>query len=77
MNSTYENNTSTMYGNSLQNTNIQYDNVDITNLLTSDKKVACFVGTSKNGTSFIVNNLAEYNICKNGNRYSNIRYNQK
>ncbi len=59
MNSTYENNTSTMYGNSLQNTNIQYDNVDITNLLTSDKKVACFVGTSKNGTSFIVNNIAD------------------
>lgn len=59
MNSTYENNTSTMYGNSLQNTDIQYDNVDITNLLTSDKKVACFVGTSKNGTSFIVNNIAD------------------
>ena len=59
MNSTYENNTSTMYGNSLQNTYIQYDNVDITNLLTSDKKVASFVGTSKNGTSFIVNNIAD------------------
>ena len=59
MNSTYENNTSTMYGNSLQNTDIQYDNVDITNLLTSDKKVASFVGTSKNGTSFIVNNIAD------------------
>lgn len=59
INSTYENNTGTMYGNSLQNTDIQYDNVDITNLLTSDKKVACFVGTSKNGTSFIVNNIAD------------------
>ena len=59
MNSIYENNTSTMYGNSLQNTDIQYDNVDITNLLTSDKKVASFVGTSKNGTSFIVNNIAD------------------
>ena len=55
----YANSTNTMYENSLQNTDIQYDNVDITNLLTSDKKVACFVGTSKNGTSFIVNNLAE------------------
>ncbi len=33
--------------------------VDISNLLTSDKKVACFIGTTKNGTSFIVNNLAE------------------
>lgn len=59
MNLTYENNTGTMYRNSLQNTDIQYDNVDITNLLTSDKKVACFVGTSKNGTSFIVNNIAD------------------
>ena len=59
INSTYENNTGTMYRNSLQNTDIQYDNVDITNLLTSDKKVACFVGTSKNGTSFIVNNIAD------------------
>ena len=59
INSTYENNTGTMYRNSLQNTDTQYDNVDITNLLTSDKKVACFVGTSKNGTSFIVNNIAD------------------
>lgn len=45
--------------NKLQNTDVSYPNVDISNLLTSDKKVACFVGTSKNGTSFIVNNLAE------------------
>lgn len=34
-------------------------NVDISNLLTKDKKVVSFVGTTKNGTSFIVNNLAE------------------
>lgn len=33
--------------------------IDISNLLTPDKKIATFVGTSKNGTSFIVNNLAE------------------
>ena len=33
--------------------------VNIENLLTSDKKIVAFVGTSKNGTSFIVNNLAE------------------
>lgn len=32
---------------------------DISNLLTADKKIACFVGTSKNGTSFIVNHMAE------------------
>ena len=29
------------------------------NLLTKDKKIVSFVGTSKNGTSFLVNNLAE------------------
>ena len=44
---------------SIRNTNTIYEDVDISNLLTSDKKVACFIGTSKNGTSFIVNNLAE------------------
>lgn len=33
--------------------------VDISRLLTPDKKIACFVGTSKNGTSFIVNHVAE------------------
>lgn len=33
---------------------------ELARLLTSDKKVVMFVGTSKNGTSFIVNNLAEY-----------------
>ncbi len=51
-NSSYENN-------SLQTTNVEFENVDISNLLTSDKKVACFIGTSKNGTSFIVNNIAD------------------
>ena len=34
-------------------------NVDISGLLTSDKKIVSIVGTSKNGTSFILNNLAE------------------
>ena len=33
--------------------------IDISALLTSDKKIVTFVGTSKNGTSFIVNNVAE------------------
>ena len=32
---------------------------NLESLLTSDKKVVAFVGTSKNGTSFLVNNLAE------------------
>ena len=33
--------------------------IDISSLLTSDKKIVTFIGTSKNGTSFIVNNIAE------------------
>lgn len=33
--------------------------IDLSPLLTPDKKIVTFVGTSKNGTSFIVNNLAE------------------
>ena len=34
-------------------------NIDTDNLITADQKVVSFVGTTKNGTSFIVNNLAE------------------
>ena len=41
----------------------KYDNVfdddEFESLLTGDKKIAAFVGTSKNGTSFIVNNVAQ------------------
>ena len=41
----------------------QYDNVfdeaEFESLLTGNKKIATFVGTSKNGTSFIVNNVAQ------------------
>ena len=33
---------------------------DLSRLLSSEKKIVTFVGTSKNGTSFILNNLAEY-----------------
>ena len=33
--------------------------VDLERLLTPDKKIVTFVGTSKNGTSFLVNNVAE------------------
>ncbi len=35
------------------------DNIDLSELLTPDKKIVSFLGTTKNGTSFIVNNLAE------------------
>ncbi len=34
-------------------------NSNFTSLLSKDKKVITFVGTTKNGTSFVVNNLAE------------------
>lgn len=36
-----------------------HSNINIENLLTRDKKIVSFVGTSKNGTSFLVNNLGE------------------
>lgn len=45
-----------------------YDDFDYTNynnLLSSDRKVIAFVGTSKNGTSFIVNNIAKI-LSENG-----------
>lgn len=42
----------------MQNTREYYD-INLDSLLTRDKKVVAFVGTSKNGTSFLVNNLAE------------------
>lgn len=37
----------------------EIETIDLSNLLTPDKKIVTFVGTSKNGTSFIVNNVAE------------------
>jgi len=35
-----------------------YSTGSLENVLTPDKKIVAFIGTSKNGTSFIVNNLA-------------------
>lgn len=35
------------------------ENSNLDKLLTSDKKIVAFVGTSKNGTSFLINNVAE------------------
>lgn len=43
---------------SLESTH-SYANIDIPSLLTRDKKIVSFVGTSKNGTSFVLNNVAE------------------
>ena len=45
--------------NSMNSMGSQIEEIDISGLLSSDKKIVSFVGTSKNGTSFIVNNLAE------------------
>ena len=48
------------YSNAMTKANNDYvQTIDISSLLTSDKKIVTFVGTSKNGTSFIVNNVAE------------------
>ena len=64
-NSTYNNaiNLNTQYNNQLNNKPIETNNTVSTNnnlihLITGDKKIVAFVGTSKNGTSFLVNNLA-------------------
>ena len=37
----------------------QYEELDINKLLMPNQKIVSFVGTSKNGTSFLVNNVAE------------------
>ncbi len=43
----------------LNTENETYQEINIENLLTKDKKIVSFVGTTKNGTSFLINNLAE------------------
>lgn len=43
-----------------QSSQEQYDYSNFENLLSADKKIVAFVGTSKNGTSFVVNNVAQY-----------------
>lgn len=43
----------------IENMNRSYNNLNLDSLLTRDKKIVAFVGTSKNGTSFLVNNLAD------------------
>ena len=58
----YQNNNYTS-GLESQNTDItktsyKQPEIDFTSTLTKDKKIVCFVGTTKNGTSFIVNNAA-------------------
>ena len=54
------NNYSSINSMDMTRTNNDYvQTIDISSLLTADKKIVTFVGTSKNGTSFIVNNIAE------------------
>lgn len=45
--------------NYIENVSEKKESVDLTRLLTNDKKIVAFVGTSKAGTSFLVNNLAD------------------
>lgn len=47
------------HSNEIIGQNNVYPNMDIESLLTRDKKIVAFVGTTKNGTSFLVNNLGE------------------
>ena len=42
------------------NSNINYDSItNMSGVLSKDKKIVAFVGTTKNGTSFLVNNVAK------------------
>lgn len=43
----------------IENVQPQNESIDLTRLLTKDKKIVAFVGTSKAGTSFLVNNIAD------------------
>ena len=48
--------------NNIENSNREkneYPELDIDNIIKSNQKIVAFVGTSKNGTSFLVNNVAE------------------
>ena len=43
----------------INNQKYELSDIDLSSLLTSEKKIAAFVGTTKNGTSFTINNVAE------------------
>lgn len=49
----------------IENTNQTVSNANLARLLSRDKKVVAFVGTSKCGTSFLINNVADL-IAKSG-----------
>ena len=43
----------------LKREKIEYPELDMNNLVNPDQKIVAFVGTSKNGTSFLINKVAE------------------
>jgi len=43
----------------IQKTSVLYPELDMDQIINSNQKLVAFVGTSKNGTSFLVNNVAE------------------
>lgn len=65
MTQNFENN-SRYFTDNVQKVN-QYEELDIDKLLASNQKIVSFVGTSKNGTSFLVNNVAEILAMNNVN----------
>lgn len=43
----------------IENVTPRRESIDMTRLLTKDKKIVAFVGTAKAGTSFLINNIAD------------------
>ena len=54
-----EENDNTTYKEPINVEENQYEELDIERLLSQGQKIVAFLGTSKNGTSFLVNNVAE------------------
>ena len=59
MNDLSKNNIYMSKSNDMENYDNTFEDGEFERLLTGDKKVVAFVGTSKNGTSFIINNVAQ------------------
>ena len=65
LNNKSDNNNYIQTNNYIQNRNISGENTELARYLSRDKKVVAFVGTSKAGTSFLINNIADY-LSKSG-----------
>lgn len=48
-----------IYERQIENVAPRRESIDLTRLLTKDKKIVAFVGTAKAGTSFLINNIAD------------------